>query len=402
MIVRLSVVAVCCALIGCADGSVERGGMVRRDSAGIEMVEHSRVDSASVTWWLLDEEPAVSIGAVEGTPEQFVYQVRDAVRLSDGRIVIASSGSDDVRYYGEDGRHLRTSGRRGSGPGEFVFPQDLVRMRGDSLLVHDFAQNRLTVLDPSGEYVRDRASQRVDQVLGIGDDGSLAVRLRIAPGTNTAPPGRIFRPQAPHAVIREDAAPDTLGVFPGPEAVRVSGTLNRRPFEFPMDPLWGRLAFSTFHDGQLFVATGEAPEFRMYDGAGRLVRIVRIAPGLEPVGEEATVEIRKALAANAEAAVAPDLKDYTEAYARRPAHETLPPYLDMRVAADGNVWLRDYDVHWTSELWTVYSPNGSRLSRVRIPWRFRIFEIGSDYVLGHERDELDVEYVRMYRLRRGN
>jgi hypothetical protein len=74
----------------------------------------------------------------------------------------------------------------------------------------------------------------------------------------------------------------------------------------------------------------------------------------------------------------------------------------MRVAADGNVWLRDYDVHWTSELWTVYSPNGSRLSRVRIPWRFRIFEIGSDYVLGHERDELDVEYVRMYRLRRGN
>jgi hypothetical protein len=35
---------------------------------------------------------------------------------------------------------------------------------------------------------------------------------------------------------------------------------------------------------------------------------------------------------------------------------------------------------------------------VETPPRFRIFQIGSDFMLGRWRDELDVDHVRMYEL----
>jgi hypothetical protein len=38
------------------------------------------------------------------------------------------------------------------------------------------------------------------------------------------------------------------------------------------------------------------------------------------------------------------------------------------------------------------------LGDIETPGRFRIFEIGEDYLLGTSRDELGVETIRLYRL----
>jgi hypothetical protein len=46
--------------------------------------------------------------------------------------------------------------------------------------------------------------------------------------------------------------------------------------------------------------------------------------------------------------------------------------------------------------------SGRILARVQMPSKFRVQEIGEDYVLGVWRDDLDVESVRVYGLRRQN
>ena len=54
-----------------------------------------------------------------------------------GRLVVTNGGSADVRYYAADGAHLRTTGRRGQGPGEFQRPGLLLPLAGVSVLVVD-------------------------------------------------------------------------------------------------------------------------------------------------------------------------------------------------------------------------------------------------------------------------
>ena len=63
------------------------------------------------------------------------------------------------------------------------------------------------------------------------------------------------------------------------------------------------------------------------------------------------------------------------------------------------------EARWTipapTGLHDVFRPDGVYLGTVKLPHDLRIAEIGPDYVLGMARDDLDVEYVRMYGLDRG-
>ena len=50
--------------------------------------------------------------------------------------------------------------------------------------------------------------------------------------------------------------------------------------------------------------------------------------------------------------------------------------------------------------WDVFSADGAWLGRVHTPGRFRVLEIGSDYMLGVRKDDLDVEHVQVLALTR--
>src|SRR5687767_10774943 len=69
--------------------------------------------------WTVDAQPVVRIGEVEAAPVYMFSGITGAVRLSDGRIVVADSGASNLRVYDARGRHVSTLGGPGSGPGEF-------------------------------------------------------------------------------------------------------------------------------------------------------------------------------------------------------------------------------------------------------------------------------------------
>ena len=48
----------------------------------------------------------------------------------------------------------------------------------------------------------------------------------------------------------------------------------------------------------------------------------------------------------------------------------------------------------------MYDAEGELVGRLTLLDRFGVIEIGSDYVLGRYTDELDLEYLRLYRLER--
>ncbi len=147
---------------------------VVRDSADVRIVENPRPPSQSRLAWQVSTEPAVSIGTLEGEEPYLLHRVQDALILPDGRIVVANSGSNELRVFDASGIHVATWGGRGEGPGEFVALAQVHRWRGDSLIALYSRARHLSVLDSEGNVgraftlLRGDSFFRVEAVLPAG------------------------------------------------------------------------------------------------------------------------------------------------------------------------------------------------------------------------------------------
>lgn len=111
---------------------------------------------ANVERWSLSEVPLLEIGVVEGDPAYQLHEAVSSVRLPDGGIAVVNAGSQEVRFYSPEGRHLRSAGGTGSGPTEFRRPSRIWRWGADSLRVWDSRLRRFTFMDMEGAVARTR------------------------------------------------------------------------------------------------------------------------------------------------------------------------------------------------------------------------------------------------------
>jgi len=104
--------------VGCGDASntPEDGLRVEiDDSAGVTIVENDPAATDSRLPWQLGEQPSVSIGSVDSGEPDELFAVRDAMRLANGRIVVANLGSSELRVFNADGSHSGTGAGRVKG-----------------------------------------------------------------------------------------------------------------------------------------------------------------------------------------------------------------------------------------------------------------------------------------------
>ena len=100
--------------VGCGDANntPEAGLRVEvDDSAGVTIVENDPAAPDSRLPWQLGEQPSVSIGSVNSGEPDELFAVRDAMRLADGRIVIAN-----LRQLGTQGLQRGRFTRGNLGP----------------------------------------------------------------------------------------------------------------------------------------------------------------------------------------------------------------------------------------------------------------------------------------------
>lgn len=77
----------------------------------------------------------------------------------------------------------------------------------------------------------------------------------------------------------------------------------------------------------------------------------------------------------------------------------LPAYSNLVVASGGRIWCRIYSPNLTHPgRWDVFNPDGALLGEVATPPGFVVMSIDPPRITGVWRDELGVEYVRVYRL----
>ena len=105
--------------------------------------------------WTLSNHPEVDIGVAEGDERYELAGASSSIRLADGRVVIANSGTSELRFYDGTGRFLKSVGRKGEGPGEFTGSLQMVATSNREFAVFDQSAQRLSVFDTSGLLIRE-------------------------------------------------------------------------------------------------------------------------------------------------------------------------------------------------------------------------------------------------------
>ena len=146
------------------------------------------------------------------------------------------------------------------------------------------------------------------------------------------------------------------------------------------------------------ITTTSRYELRAFTRDGVLARIVR--RGHEPrAPNEAEIEAEiQTKALIAQAGSEPTRRPYRSSVA-----EHYPAFASVMSDVVDHLWVREYEVpgeERPGSLWTVFDAEGWVLGFVEMPEGLEVFEIGEDYILGHYRDELDVEYVQVWPLER--
>lgn len=410
--------AISVAAIGC-DSASPAIHTIHTDSAGIPIATAVEPLWGPGDGWTVEPEPLLEIGTVTGASEYLFTDVVAAVRLSNGDIVVAERAASELRGYDAAGNFQWRAGRDGEGPGEFRSLDFVGTTGGDSLVTYDGRLLRAQLFDPRGRLARTyrvaiaegEATGRgalADKAVGVVD-GLLVVRFieygeRIPNGIVRWPPERVAALDLANGAVR------SLIVLPGNEAdvqAREGGGYTHGAYVFANGPEYGAAA------GRLAVIDTEAWSVRLIsprDGATTAVFRRDVAPraatpALFDLHLNGIVEMAFA---DPDQAAAQDVERFRQGWRGTPRAPHLPILRSIHVDAAGHLWLQPYYVAGAEPPpFQILAPDGAWLGSVSLPpglhrafiqYQAPYMEIGDDYVLGVWADELDVPYVRMYRI----
>jgi hypothetical protein len=373
------------ALAACAPGEPAVSGVTITDSAGVRITVSAPVPG---TWARVDTVPVLSLGGADVTGPTLFSNTRGVLLDRRGRLWVADGQSGELRIFGPDGSFVKSVGRRGEGPGEFVGIRLLGAFRGDSVAVWDDAQGRLTILDPEGGLAR-MVTATTDEgpapnAFRVFPDGTVLARVRTVLQAGTLEPGTIIPDTAVFA--RVDYTSMRTEGHGGAPAPRWLWTGRRSlPLPFALNP-----GFDLFGDD---VHTTSGPAFRIrVFRAGELVESYGVDRDPVPVTEADRREYAETVLGVSDNATRSAEAASVLAHPEVPT--LLPAYRTLVIADTGETWAERYEYG----VFDVYGRDRALLGRVDVP--LALTQVVGSLLIGIWRDDLGVEHVRTYRFRR--
>jgi hypothetical protein len=360
----------------------------------------------------------VSIDSPEVTFDQGFTHVVGVRQLADGRVIVLDSHERTIVVFGNDGRVIRTLGRSGSGPGEFLMPSSILAVSGDSTLIRDGPNNRFLVITP------DAVMGDILDLLGQPPGGPppplgvAMVRFADQRGHFYAQAQAILRRSGGEYQLIDSAAierwtdrsagRDTIAFIyvrhvPGTTAAR--GFVAYRAKDRPA--YWTSPQWAVSSDGWLAIANDAPYRIDTIDPNGRRhfgepipTRPVRVTDAMKQRWCEDRGRPQPMLTSRRDGTPA------TVQMVRMPCDppkawpEFIPPFLPGAVsfAVDGSIWVNRTFEHDNPVQYDVVSRAGRLVGRVRLPESRRLVGFGDGWVYLVRRDEFDLEYVERHAL----
>lgn len=113
-------------------------------------------DAHTVSHWTTDGSLIRTWGTkgTPGAPDQPFNKPTKAVLASDGQMYVSDGyGQQRVHQFDKDGNLVSSWGEKGTGPGQFVLPHDVLVDEQDRVLVCDRENRRVQIFDRDGKFV---------------------------------------------------------------------------------------------------------------------------------------------------------------------------------------------------------------------------------------------------------
>lgn len=363
--------------------------------------------SAQTPEWSVDPTWAVSVG--EGSDEGHqLLGVLDAVLLKDGRLVVLSAATQDIRVFSPDGTFIRTVGRDGQGPGEFQLPFGFRLRPSGHLLVYDRANLRVTEFDTDWEVV---GTQRV----GYDRFGMSATWRLQRPMANGMIPVAAYDTPTREAVQRQEGVYEedlVIRLFEGSDVrasirrprgkvytARSGNMRMTRPF--PM----GEFVLFNWGSEHVVLGSSHSTAFDLFDSTGALVRTVHGEGDLRPATRHDIAAFDERMRPEpSDSMVIQGMGPGCDVCKERflddaPRGDQFPLFDQVELDDEGLVWAREYLLASEIAVWQVIDPETGLIGRVSIPASWNLLRPSASRLIVVERDEYDVEMVRVYGVR---
>jgi len=392
--------------VACDPGSTSGLRTETRDSAGVTIVENHGELEPGVGVWVVGPDPLLSIGSFEGDSLYQLFRVQGAARLDDGRLVVVNGGSGEVRIYDDGGQFLMSHGRKGEGPGEFEAPALAGVVGPDTLVIVDTQLRRISLVQAGVGFLR---SARMEDEVGGGayPQGVFSNETVLLGGGFhwssdsgvELTDGYTRQATSYQSSTLEGALAADFGMFPGSEffmKVRQSGgavSMSARLIPF------GKYAMAAVAPDRMYFGSGDSWEIQGYGVDGQLNRLLRLDRDLLPVtGNLVAAHLREHEAEAVDEAQAREIRQGIE---EMPLPDFLPAFAGLHTDKDEYLWVeRSRGPGDPIPVFDIFNPGGALVGLASLPADLSVLEIGKDYLVGLFRDELEVEYLRLYPLQR--
>lgn len=381
--------AACCILLSlmgwaCAGADDSPGETVRSDSASIHLVTNSQPDR--MLDWTFERILDLG-GAAEGPTALFrVFPTSIGVD-SLGQLYVLDAGNYRISVFDRTGRHLRSFGRQGEGPGELGFPASIAVTPAGEVAVYDFMRRALVHFDADGSFTGTFAIPGpLQEKVVLLDDGRIAAAVTQPTSLEDALDYRLLTLGA-----------DTV------ELARVRQSRPDRQYQFSC-PVLGRPPY--FQVSVVWDATGDRIAFS--DEITYSVHIVG-DEGLAAIWRRdlpvipSTLELAAWEVAEGDSLRLRDCVVAAEEAARELGYADFAPLIKgLTVAPDGQVWvMRRTQVPGETPI-DVFDATGAYVGTLPDDSPFPALFRGADEIATVETDEFDVPHVRLYRIHRGS
>lgn len=341
---------------------------------------------------------------LDGTELELV-PIGDAVIAPDGAIVFTQPMDNGVLIYPRRGEPVFRGGN-GRGPGEFA-GVDGLSWREDSLVVHDLAQGRLTLLSP-GSYEAARTVRYPTTITlesGVGDQAqsfslirpmaltagdSVLAELRTATGSPTFEDRIILARVGPDAVARRVLASTPNRGFAG---LPNGGTM-ALPFanlvHRAVSPAGAWIAIAaTDYSGE--AATGILRIALIDAQSGDTVLVAQRTITLDRI----TGEYARSFLARHTETLAERSPEMAEVLEREGLPDYFPPLHWLIVTDQGHAYL-EVRSSGDERRYIVFAPDGPFIGELRVPEYGRIHAAVGRRILTITKNELDVPSLVEY------
>lgn len=111
----------------------------------------------------------------------FIFSEIRTIEVDDeGNIYVADSKEVCVKVFDKNGKHIRTFGKKGQGPGEIQFFTRVHMFAGKEIMIYDGGNNRLSFYSLDGEFLREISTGKYRFTRAIPDSkGNIIGQVRV-------------------------------------------------------------------------------------------------------------------------------------------------------------------------------------------------------------------------------